>query len=93
MGIELIFPSCGCSLFSYLPTLLLRHSCSSGFSASASRLGGSALDVIGFEFLSFFAGRYPHDLDGVADYVGRALLAPGSTRHHWVLSFTESQTI
>jgi len=35
----------------------------------------------GFEFLGFFAGRDPHDLDGVADHVGGALLTSGSARH------------
>jgi hypothetical protein len=49
--------------------------------ASASELSSSALRTIGFEFLGFLASRYPHDLDGVADHVGAALLALRASGH------------
>jgi hypothetical protein len=38
----------------------------------------------GFHMIDFFgllAGRDPHDFDGVADHVGRALLASGAAGH------------
>jgi len=54
---------------------LRRHLRRPRLAASASELSSSALRAIDFEFLGFLASRYPHDLDGVADHVGGALLA------------------
>lgn len=41
--------------------------------------------VLCINFLTFLAGRDTHDLDGVADYVGRALLAARPARHPQLL--------
>src|SRR5437588_1850025 len=69
------------SLTRDLGSPLWRHLRGPRLPASAPQLCGSALGAVGFEFLGFFAGRDPHDLDGVADHVGGALLTSGSARH------------
>jgi len=41
--------------------------------------------------LGFLAGRNPHDLDGVADHVGGALLAAGASRHRTAILARQSR--
>jgi len=50
------------------------------FSAAGPEFGGGTLN--GVQFLGFLAGRDPHDADGVADHVSRALLSLWAARHH-----------
>jgi hypothetical protein len=63
---------------------LWRHLCRSRFTAPAPEFGSRRFCRIG-QFFEFLAGRDPHDLDGVADHVGGALLASGAARHQLLL--------
>jgi hypothetical protein len=73
-------PFCGGSSRDLCP-FLRSHLRRPSLPAPRTQLGGSALDAIRFQFLGFLAGCDPHDLDGVADHVGAALLASGTSWH------------
>src|SRR4029079_11670229 len=75
-------PAFGCSGPRYLlaPTLAKRGGAS--FAApSPQALRSLVLAVVGREVLFLLPGQDAHDLDGVADHVGGALLAFGSLGH------------
>ena len=55
------------------------HFCCPRFPTSAAELCRRRFDRI--DIIGFLAGRDPHDADGVADYVGGALLSLGAARH------------
>jgi hypothetical protein len=77
-------PSCFRGTSGDIGSARLRKCCCS---CASSRLAPKRTSVYGldrfrlWQVLVFLAGRDPHDLDGVADHVGGALLASGSTRH------------
>jgi hypothetical protein len=75
------FPSSGSGFAGGSSTLFHGHLRRASFPASRAQLGGGAFGAVGFQFFGFLAGRDPHDLDGIADHVGWALLASRPPRH------------
>jgi hypothetical protein len=66
-------------------SLLFRHFFRSRPSTQSAQLDGGgrfALVFGGRHIIGDLAGRKPHDVDGVADYVGGAALAFGASGHY-----------
>jgi hypothetical protein len=72
-------PPSQCCLLRNLSPLFWRHPRRPSLPTPRAQLGGGALDRI--DVFGFLAGCNPHDLDGVADHVGGALLAARASRH------------
>jgi hypothetical protein len=67
-------------------SLFLAHTFSPRLSAlPAERHGGGVLPLIlgGRDVVLDLAGRDPHDVDGVADHVGRTAFTFGALGHHF----------
>ena len=60
---------------------LTQHVCPDPRAAPTERLRNLVLAVVRGKVLGFLARGDAHDLDGVADHVGGALLAFGPARH------------
>ena len=66
---------------SNLSTALWRHLLGASFAALPAKLDSGRIFAVIVKFFRFLAGRDPHDLDGVSDHVGGALLPLGPLRH------------
>lgn len=76
------FPATCSRLLGYFLSALGGHGLGAGGAAKPAQfLSGLVLAVVGRFVFGFLAHGNPHDLDGVADHVGGALLAIGSSGH------------
>jgi hypothetical protein len=82
MRMKLYFDHRLAAAFFAIVSSLGRHPLGSRLPAAAPQHGGGTLSAISLKLLGLLDGRDPHDLDGIADHVGGALLASGPLGMH-----------